>query len=678
MRAIVIERPNAVALRDVETPTPGPGEVRVRSVRAGVCRTDLDIVTGALDPRWVRFPVVPGHEWSGVVDSIGDGRRRPRAGQSASSARGTSRCRACPRCRAGDTHLCESYDAVGFTRGGGWGEFVVVPARILHPLPTTCRSMRPCSSSRARASSRRSAARASSPRRRSASSASARWARSRSGSPASARPPRRRLRAARRGARARSGTRRGRGRQRGGARTPKRRRDRLAGGGLDVVVETAGAVAAVELSTRLVREGGRVVVLGIAGQDHELTVSRPTASRFGDLTVLGSVGYTTAAWAHMVALLRERARRPRPDRHAPLPARAVRGRVRAHGRPPGRRRPRSCSSTPADADRARSRPPSSRRTTTGRSSGSRATTALCGWGEAFCAPGLTQTIREPRPAPRGRRCDATSSHSSASSTSRRRTCRAAAAVYHAISGIEAGALGSRARSLEIPLWQLFGGRFRDRVRIYADCHAGEALTSYSATLVARHLPWMGEASEELQPEVHWAPTGRGRRLHARGVRGASRRDGRPRLHGPEVRPRSAAAPGRGSVRADDLGRAARAPGRASQRRRSPRSRDGRTSRSTCTGATHPRTHSGSPAPSSPCPCSGSRTRRRRRISRRWRGSPNGRRRRSARARTCTAARLRDADRAGRRRHPRARHPEGRRACGHTRGSPRWAMSTPGR
>ena len=81
-------------------------------------------------------------------------------------------------------------------------------------------------------------------------------------------------------------------------------------------------------------------------------------------------------------------------------------------------------------------------------------------------------------------------------------------VFHAISGIEAALWDLVARSLEVPLWQLFGGCFRERVRIYADCHAGEALTSYGATLVSRRLPWMGDAIEELaevEPEVHWAP-----------------------------------------------------------------------------------------------------------------------------------------------------------------------------
>ena len=43
-------------------------------------------------------------------------------------------CLACPRCHAGETHLCANYDAVGFTRGGGFGELVVVPARVVHRL----------------------------------------------------------------------------------------------------------------------------------------------------------------------------------------------------------------------------------------------------------------------------------------------------------------------------------------------------------------------------------------------------------------------------------------------------------------------------------------------------------------------------------------------------------------
>jgi len=302
MRAIVIEQPNAVALRDVETPTPGPGEVRVRSVVAGVCRTDLDIATGALDPRWVRFPVVPGHEWSGVVDSVGQGVATVEPGQRV-VCEGNIGCMSCPRCRAGDTHLCQNYDAVGFTRGGGWGEFVVVPARILHALPEhvsfeAASLVEPGSCVvKALGRARIEPAETIGVVGVGAMGALAiRIARLRSPAAIVAyglRDEELEL-ATTLGADAVVNV---------SGKDAEAETRKLVGGGLDIVVETAGAVAAVELSTRLAREGGRVVILGIAGHDRELTLPADRIP-LRDLSILGSVGYTTAAWAHMVQLLR--------------------------------------------------------------------------------------------------------------------------------------------------------------------------------------------------------------------------------------------------------------------------------------------------------------------------------------------------------------------------------------
>ena len=304
MRAVVIEQPNAVALRDVETPVPARGEVRVRSVVAGICRTDLDIVNGALDPRWVRFPIVPGHEWSGVVDAVGEGVTGVETGARV-VCEGNIACLNCPRCRAGDTHLCATYDAVGFTRGGGYGEFVVVPARVVHPLPehvsfdagvlvepgaVVLKALE-----RARLEPAETVgvvgvgalgaiairlARLSSP-----AAVIAYGLRDEELELALAL-----------GADAVVNV---------GEIDAEAETQRLVGGGLDVVVETAGAVTATELSTRLAREGGRIVALGIAGHGHELTLPADRIA-LRDLSVYGSVGYTTAAWARMIALLRER------------------------------------------------------------------------------------------------------------------------------------------------------------------------------------------------------------------------------------------------------------------------------------------------------------------------------------------------------------------------------------
>jgi len=71
VKAVVIDRPHDVAYRDVAEPVYGPGDVVVRSHKAGVCRTDLEVLEGALDLRWVRYPCIPGHEWSGSVAEVG-------------------------------------------------------------------------------------------------------------------------------------------------------------------------------------------------------------------------------------------------------------------------------------------------------------------------------------------------------------------------------------------------------------------------------------------------------------------------------------------------------------------------------------------------------------------------------------------------------------------------------
>jgi L-idonate 5-dehydrogenase len=73
-------------------------------------------------------------------------------------------------------------------------------------------------------------------------------------------------------------------------------------GGFDIVLETAGAVAALELATRLPREGGRIVQLGLAGAGKllELPADRLVLR---DLELIGSVGYTTAVWARMLSLV---------------------------------------------------------------------------------------------------------------------------------------------------------------------------------------------------------------------------------------------------------------------------------------------------------------------------------------------------------------------------------------
>ena len=301
MKAVVIERPHEVAFVEIDTPSPAPGDVLVHSRVAGICRTDMEILHGGLtDPRWVTFPLVPGHEWSGTVAELGDGVTDLEVGDRV-VCEGMVPCNRCRRCKLGETNFCEHYDQLGFTRGGGYGEYVVVPRMS----STSCRAPSPlarlCSSSRAPACCGDSNAAGHSPARRSASSGSgrsgrlpsrsracthrARSSRTGSGPKSSASPSgSAQMRRCTSASRTRCGD---EPHRRGGPRP--RDRDR-------------GRAAAIELATRLVRPGGRVVLLGLPGEGQmlELPAGRIT---FGDMEVLGSFSYTTAVWTRVVDLL---------------------------------------------------------------------------------------------------------------------------------------------------------------------------------------------------------------------------------------------------------------------------------------------------------------------------------------------------------------------------------------
>ena len=111
---------------------------------------------------------------------------------------------------------------------------------------------------------------------------------------------------------------------------------------------------------------------------------------------------------------------------------------------------------------------------------------ITGYGEAFLGPGVTTIIREFSSILVGE--DPTSIERV---LRRMRACTLYAApglVLHAIGGIEAALLDALGKRHRMPVWQMLGGKYRNSVPIYADCHAGEALESISPMLVRERLP----------------------------------------------------------------------------------------------------------------------------------------------------------------------------------------------
>ena len=89
MKAVVYDRPGRFAVRDLPDPQPGPRDVLLRVLMAGVCGTDLHLHVGEFGPT---YPLVPGHEIVGEVVGLGDEVSRLRPGQP-QRAGGTGPCR---------------------------------------------------------------------------------------------------------------------------------------------------------------------------------------------------------------------------------------------------------------------------------------------------------------------------------------------------------------------------------------------------------------------------------------------------------------------------------------------------------------------------------------------------------------------------------------------------------
>jgi 2-desacetyl-2-hydroxyethyl bacteriochlorophyllide A dehydrogenase len=297
-RALVVERPGEIVLRELPSLEPGRGEVVIRPAYCGVCGTDLELLRGDVDPDYVRYPLTLGHEWSGTIEALGDGVENLGPGDRC-VAECIVPCGHCASCRAGDTNICETYDELGFTREGGASDQVLVPARLVHkvepetslldaalvePSSVVLRALEKASP----ASGARVLVVGDGTIGLLAACLVGLW------SPASVtmigrRPEQAEL-----------------------AKSVGVDDFELNGnrsGEFDLAVEAAGAPEAVLTSIARVRRGGKVVLLGLppTGQTVELPADLIVNN---DLSVLASFGYTSAAWTRTVDLLNRGRIRP--------------------------------------------------------------------------------------------------------------------------------------------------------------------------------------------------------------------------------------------------------------------------------------------------------------------------------------------------------------------------------
>jgi erythritol/L-threitol dehydrogenase len=148
MQAVVCHGPKDYRLEQVERPRAGPHELIIRIVACGICASDCKCYNGAAmfwggngKPAWVKAPVIPGHEFFGIVVEAGAGALAHfdvAIGERV-IAEQIVPCDKCRYCKGGQYHMCEVHNIFGFQRivaDGGMADFMKLPATSrVHKIP---------------------------------------------------------------------------------------------------------------------------------------------------------------------------------------------------------------------------------------------------------------------------------------------------------------------------------------------------------------------------------------------------------------------------------------------------------------------------------------------------------------------------------------------------------------
>lgn len=132
MKQAVMTSPGKIEYREVPIPTPAEGQVVVRMKRIGVCGSDIHVYHGKHP--FTSYPIVQGHEVSGIIETVGAGVTDLSPGDPVTLQPQVT-CGVCYACRHGDYHICDTLKVMGFQTGGAASEFFAVDASKVLRLP---------------------------------------------------------------------------------------------------------------------------------------------------------------------------------------------------------------------------------------------------------------------------------------------------------------------------------------------------------------------------------------------------------------------------------------------------------------------------------------------------------------------------------------------------------------
>lgn len=130
MKAVRITQPNQVEIIDSPIPKPGNSEVLIKVMASGICGTDIHIYRGEY---MGSYPVIPGHEFSGLVEAVGSAVTRFLPGDRVAVEPNIA-CDNCLNCLNNRHNFCQNWSAVGVTRPGGMVQYTAAPEKAVFDI----------------------------------------------------------------------------------------------------------------------------------------------------------------------------------------------------------------------------------------------------------------------------------------------------------------------------------------------------------------------------------------------------------------------------------------------------------------------------------------------------------------------------------------------------------------
>jgi len=132
MKAIVVETPNIIDYKEFPEPQLAAGEMLIRLKCTSICATDFAVIAGKVP--MAKYPIIPGHEWTGIVEEVFDEKDKYLIGKRV-VAENQITCMRCPACRQGNWTQCPTYDEIGYSWHGAYAEYLKTIANNVRLLP---------------------------------------------------------------------------------------------------------------------------------------------------------------------------------------------------------------------------------------------------------------------------------------------------------------------------------------------------------------------------------------------------------------------------------------------------------------------------------------------------------------------------------------------------------------